>query len=66
MPEFLNSPVDMALGAILGMAVPWVMIGLIWWWLTCPTTGADRRRSTSSGRWKTRCGARACPTGSAR
>jgi hypothetical protein len=40
MPEFLNSPVDMALGAILGMAVPWVMIGLIWWWLTRPTTGA--------------------------
>jgi hypothetical protein len=34
MPEFLNSPVDVALGAILGMVVPWLVIGPIWWWLT--------------------------------
>jgi hypothetical protein len=34
MPEFLNSPLGVALGTTVGLAVPWLLIGPLWWWLS--------------------------------
>jgi hypothetical protein len=30
--DFLNSPLGIVLGTILGMTVPWLLIGPLWWW----------------------------------
>jgi uncharacterized protein YbjT (DUF2867 family) len=52
MHEFLNSPLGVALGAILGMAVPWLIIAPIWWWQNRRDQRAwDRREAERQRQW---------------